>query len=351
MTEEIRVGIVGFGLAGAVFHAPLIAHTPGLRLAAIVTRDAEKIASAERLYPGVQAFESADDLIAADAIDVAVIATPNVFHAPISEQMIRAGIAVVIDKPIAIDSVSAQSVVDLAEENNVLLTVFQNRRWDGDFLTVKSLLEQHELGKIARFESRFERWRPVPKGGWRETVSPAEGGGLLFDLGAHLIDQAVQLFGPVNDIYAEIDRTRENVTTDDDVFLALTHDSGVRSHLYASAVAADLGPRFRVLGTTGAYTTFGLDGQEAALRAGEVPGQDWGRVSDTDFGCLSGKSDTPQPVPTLPGDYPQFYRLLERALRGEGPVPVDPQDAVYTLRVIEAARNAWANGSRQTVLP
>jgi len=351
MAEEIRVGIIGFGLAGSVFHAPLIAHTPGLRLAAIVTRDPEKIAAAEQLYPGVQAFKSADDLITADAIDVAVVATPNAFHVPISKQAIKAGIAVVVDKPIAIDSVSAQSVVDLAKENDVLLTVFQNRRWDGDFLTLKSLLEQHELGKIARFESRFERWRPVPKGGWRETVSPAEGGGLLFDLGAHLIDQAVQLFGPVNDIYAEIDRTRENITADDDVFLALTHDNGVRSHLYASAVAADLGPRFRVLGTAGAYTTYGLDVQEAALRAGEVPRAGWGRVPDADFGYLSGKSETPRPIPTLPGDYPQFYRLLERAIRGEGPIPVDPRDAVYTLRVIEAARNAWANASRQTVLP
>lgn len=350
MADDIRVGIIGFGLAGSVFHAPLIASTPGLRLAAIVTKDPDKIASAQQLYPGIAAFDSADELLAAGAIDIAVIATPNVFHMPISKQAIEAGVGVVVDKPIAINSTEAQEVVDLAKELGVLLTVFQNRRWDGDFLTVKSLIERGELGRVARFESRFERWRPTPKGGWRETVSPAEGGGLLFDLGAHIIDQAVSLFGPVKQLYAEIDRTRPHVTTDDDVFLALTHDNGVRTHLYASAVAADLGPRFRVLGTTAAYTSYGLDVQEAALREGQVPGDGWGAYPETAFGYLSGRSDSRVPVPTEPGNYPEFYRLLVSAARGEGPVPVDPQDAVYTLRVIEAARNAYEDASRQTVL-
>lgn len=337
-TAAIATGIIGYGLAGSVFHAPLIAATAGLELSVIVTSDPVRADQARALYPGVRIAATVEQLWQ-DAPDLVVIATPNTSHGPLATEAISRRVAVVVDKPLAISSREAAELVGLAEFSQVPLTIFQNRRWDGDFLTVAGLVESGELGKIARFESRFERWRPQPSGGWRENVSPAEGGGLLFDLGAHVIDQALQLFGPVRDVYAEVDQTRPTATTDDDVFVALTHQSGTRSHLFMSAVAADLGPRFRVLGTKAGYRVAGLDVQEAALRAGQLPGPGWGAVPHAHWGVISG-SESPRPVPTVPGDYPAFYRQLAAALRGNADVPVNPNDAVTTLRIIESARES-----------
>ncbi len=337
-SSDLRVALIGYGLAGSVFHAPLISTAPGMQLAAIVTGNQDRVDLARRMHPGTEVFATAEQLWDRGGIDCVVIATPNITHAPLALAAISHGVAVVVDKPLAISSEQADQVINAAAEAGVLLTVFQNRRWDGDFLTVKSLAESGALGTIARFESRFERWRPQIKEGWRENVSPAEGGGLLFDLGAHVIDQALNLFGPAATIYAEIDTTRVGAKVDDDVFVAITHHSGVRSHLFASATAADLGPKFRVLGTEGGYSCYGLDVQEAALRAGELPGDGWGAVNEENWGELTNLEGITKPWPTIPGDYPAFYRQLGEAIRGNGPAPVDPRDAAAVLRVIEAAR-------------
>lgn len=338
--RNIRVGLIGYGLAGSVFHAPLICTTDGLELAAIVTGSVERIAQARATHPSASVIATTDELWAVDDIDVVVIATPNTSHAPLASAAISHGIAVVVDKPLAISSAEALEVIEQADAAGVMLTVFQNRRWDGDFLTVKSLVDQGALGKVARFESRFERWRPQIKDGWRENVPPAEGGGLLFDLGAHVIDQALNLWGPAATVYAEVDTTRPLAKVDDDVFVAITHTNGVRSHLFASAIAADLGPKFRILGTEGGYSCYGLDVQEAALRAGKLPGPGWGEVAPENWGEYTNLAGETSSLPTIPGDYPAFYRTLEKALRGEGPAPVDPTDAAATLRVIEAARES-----------
>ncbi len=332
------MGLIGYGLAGSTFHAPLISTTAGLDLAAIVTGNQDRISQAKAAYPAAQIVATTGELWSVPALDVVVIATPNTSHAPLAEDAISRGIAVVVDKPLAISSAQAFGVIDRAEAAGVLLTVFQNRRWDGDFLTVKSLAESGALGTIARFESRFERWRPQIKEGWRENVSLAEGGGLLFDLGAHVIDQALNLWGPASDVYAEVDTTRPKAKVNDDVFVAITHGSGVRSHLFASATAADLGPKFRVLGIEGGYSCYGLDVQEAALRAGELPGEGWGAVASSNWGEYTNLAGEVTPYPTIPGDYPAFYRNLEAALRGNGPAPVNPRDAAAVLEVIEAAR-------------
>lgn len=337
MTQDHRVVIIGYGLAGSVFHAPLIASTPGLKLSGIVSKSDERIAQAQATYPGVEVFADTTALWDSELPDLVVIATPNVAHAPLALEAIARGVAVVVDKPIAISSAEAAQVVEASESASTILTVFQNRRWDGDFQTARKLIEDGSLGRVARFESRFERWRPKLKGGWRETVSPAEGGGLLFDLGAHIVDQAVAAFGPITHVYAEVDTTRERATTDDDVFVALTHTNGVRSHLFASATAADIGPRFRILGTKGAYVVHGLDPQEAALRDGQTPRPGWGEVAEPEWGTLTTDSGS-EAIPTIAGAYPSFYAELVTALNGNGPVPVDPWDAVNTLRVIEAAR-------------
>ena len=335
--SDLRVAIVGYGLAGSVFHAPLIAATPGLDLTGIVSTNSDRIEQATTHYPGVEIYATAADLWAAGRTDIAVITTPNDSHAPLAHEAIDAGIAVVVDKPLAVDSAQARNLITAAERADVLLTVFQNRRWDGDFRTVAALVEAGRLGRVARFESRFERWRPTLKGGWRESGGRAQGGGLTFDLGPHIIDQALQLFGPAVEVYAEVDTTRAGATADDDVFIALTHHNNVRSHLYASATAADLGPRFRVLGTHGAYVSYGLDPQEAALRADQVPGPGWGEVSPEGWGVLTGLDGVGEPYPTLPGSYPTFYSELEMAVRTGGPAPVNPRESLAALEIIEAA--------------
>jgi predicted dehydrogenase len=336
----IRVALIGYGLGGRSFHAPLIATTPGMRLDAIVTRDAERQRQAKAEHPDTRLVDTPDELFAdADAFDLVVISTPNRTHVPLALRAIRAGRAVVVDKPLATSSADARQLADEARQRKVMLTVYQNRRWDGDFLTLRRLLAAGELGDVYRFESRFERWRPTPKTGWRELGDPVEAGGLLFDLGSHLVDQALCLFGPVTDVYAELDRRREGVQVDDDVFLALTHASGARSHLWASVVAAQSGPRFRVLGDRAAYTKFGMDVQEDALRRGERPGTPtWGLEPPEQHGML-GVGDDVRRIPTERGDYRGFYIALERALREGLPAPVDANDAITTLEIIERARS------------
>jgi predicted dehydrogenase len=218
--------------------------------------------------------------------------------------------------------------------------VFQNRRWDGDYRTLQRLVESGELGAVRRLESRFERWRPVPKGGWRESGGADEVGGLLYDLGSHLVDQALHLLGPVREVYAESDVRRSGVTFDDDTFVALTHTGGARSHLWMSAVAPHLGPRFRVLGERAAYVKQGLDVQEERLRAGTHPGAaGFGQEPRARWGEVAAGDDT-RTVATEPGDYLSFYTAVAEALTRGTPPPVDPQDAVETLTVLAAARRS-----------
>ena len=336
MTEDLRVGIVGYGLAGAVFHAPLVAATPGLRVAVVVTRTPERRERAERDHPGVRVVTEVAEMLG--EVDVAVVAAPNREHVPVARAALDAGVHVVVDKPLAVTASEGRELVDEAHRAGRVLTVFQNRRWDGDFLTVRRLLERGALGQVVRFESRFERWRPkIASGAWRESGDPREGGGLLLDLGSHLVDQALVLFGRPRSVYAEIERRREGATVDDDVFVALEHEGGVRSHLWANVVAAAPASRFRVLGLEAAYVKDGLDPQEEALRAGARPGDPgWGREPEERWGRLVA-GDAEQPVETEPGAYEAFYAGLVSALRGQGPPPVDPMDAVAVLEVLEAA--------------
>ena len=263
---------------------------------------------------------------------------------PLTRRALEAGLHVVVDKPLAPSATEGRRLVEEARHRGRLLTVYQNRRWDGDFLTLRRLLRDGALGEPLRFESRFERWRPTPKGGWRERGAPEEAGGLLYDLGSHLIDQALVLFGPAAAVYAEIDRRRPGAEVDDDAFVALTHASGVRSHLYMSAVAAQPAPRMRVLGTRAAYVKWGLDVQEEALRGGARPDRlGWGEEPSERWGTV-GASDDTRPVRTEPGAYQRFYAGVVSALRDGAEPPVDPSEAVAALAVIEAARTSAADG-------
>ncbi len=339
MTASIRVALLGYGLAGAGFHAPLIAAVEGLELTAIVTRDDERRSQARRDHPEAELLASAEEVWArADRVDLVVVAAPNRAHVALARAAVEAGLAVVVDKPLAANADEARSLMREARERGVLLTVFQNRRWDGDFLTLRGLLEQDALGAVERFESRFERWRPEPSGGWRESGEAQDAGGLLYDLGSHLVDQALCLFGPPVLVYAELDRRRPGAETDDDTFVALTHGSGVRSHLWMSAVAALPGPRYRVLGGRAAYVKYGLDVQEESLRAGRRPNDPlWGRETEDRWGLL-GAGEQVRRVPTATGAYQRFYEGVVLALRESAPPPVDPDAVVTGLEVLEAAR-------------
>ncbi|MFW5416690.1 Gfo/Idh/MocA family oxidoreductase [Nocardiopsis sp. CNT-189] len=342
---QLHVVLIGYGKGGEVFHAPLIAATPGLRLAAVVTGNPERAAAVRRRYPGTEVIGSAEELWArAGEFEIAVVTTPNDTHAPLAAAALEAGLSVVVDKPFALGSDRARGLVEQAERLGLALTVYQNRRWDSDFLTLWRLIDEGTLGRVHRFESRFERWRPKAKDTWRDGGTVEQGAGILYDLGPHLIDQAINLFGPVAGVYAELDARRAGVAAEDDAFLALTHRGGVRSQLWMSALAARPGPRFRVLGDQGGFTVQGLDGQEDRLAAGEAPdAADWGVQPEGAWG-LVGAEDDVRPVPAVRGAYPDFYAGVRDAV-GEGePVPVEPHEVVHGLEVIEAARRSAAEG-------
>jgi scyllo-inositol 2-dehydrogenase (NADP+) len=317
----LRAGIAGYGLAGAVFHAPLIDAVDGIDVAAVMTRSPERAERARAAYPEVRVVDSIDALI--EDVDVLVVASPNASHAEIALAGIERGLSVVIDKPMAVTAADARAVADAGGER---VTVFHNRRWDGDFLTAQRLVRSGALGQITRFESRFERFRPEIKLGWREQADAAQGGGVLLDLGPHLVDQAVQLFGPPDTVYGEVRTRRAGAAVDDDAFIALTHAGGEISHLWMSAIAPLHGPRFRVSGLQAGFASDGLDPQEEQLRDGLRP-------ADPGFGESKGVER---------GNYVAFYEGVRDWARGDAPAPVDPWDGVRVLEILERARAAAA---------
>jgi scyllo-inositol 2-dehydrogenase (NADP+) len=270
-----------------------------------------------------------------------VAALPNSSHVALAEAALRAGLPVVVDKPVAPTAAQARALGELAVGRQLMISVYQNRRWDGDFRTLRQLLAEGAVGAVHRFESRFERWRPqVREGAWRERPEPEAAGGLLYDLGSHLIDQALVLFGPATQVFAEVRRLRPGAQVDDDVFVALQHVGGTTSHLWASAVAADIGPRLRVLGSRAAYVKHGMDVQEAALIAGGTPDDpDWGVEPSTAWGRL-GSPEGSRLVPTVPGAYQDYYAGVRDALGGGAAPPVAIGEAVDVMAVIEAARTS-----------
>jgi scyllo-inositol 2-dehydrogenase (NADP+) len=343
-SQDVRVALIGFGLGGASFHAPLIATTPGMRLKTIVTRNPERRSQAAREHPQASIVDSVQAVWdRPQDHDVVVVTTRNDSHVSLALEALGAGLPVVVDKPFAPDSAQARQVIEEAQRHNLFLSVYHNRRWDSELLTVKRLLAEQAFGDVLRFESRLERWRPERKGGWRESGGPELAGGLLYDLGTHLIDQALHLFGAVTHVYAELDRRRPGMEVDDDVFLALTHASGVRSHLTATSLSAQPLARMRVLGSRAAYLKVHGDPQEAALRAGARPGAGWGEDPREHWGLL-GVGDTAVPVPSEPGAYQHFYAGVVASLREGAPPPVDPEDAVAGLEIIEASRRSAESG-------
>lgn len=349
-TAEVRVGIAGYGLAGSVFHAPLVAATPGMRVAAIVTGSATRAERARRDFPDATIYASVEELMsAAGTLDLVVVAAPNDAHVSVAIAALEAGLAVVVDKPFAPTAADAERIIAAAGHAKQPLSVFQNRRWDNDFLTLRQLIATDTLGAVSRFESRFERFRPaVREEAWRESDAPDLAGGLLYDLGAHLIDQALQLFGWPETVYAEVDRRRPGARVDDDTFVALRFAGGQIAHLWMSVIPRVFGPRMRAVGARGVYEKYGLDPQEPQLAAGLRPGAPgygveeraaWGKLA-TEINGLTIEGH----VETLPGRYDAYYAGMRDAIRASAPVPVDPASALDVIRVIEAARQSALRG-------
>jgi len=339
---SVRIGLVGYGLGGRYFHAPLIASAANCEFLGVVTTSPERRRQvAEDL--ALPAFTSLEELAGAGAEAVA-ISTPAATHVTLTQQALHLGLAVVCDKPFALEADSARVTVRLAEQLGVPLTVYQNRRWDSDFLTLRELLDNSSLGTLTVFESRFERFRPA-------SGPPAAGGGTLLDFGSHLADQTLLVAGPATGVYAEMHYRPGPGGLDDDFFIALTHQGGVRSHLWGSWRQGAPGPRLRATGTSGTYVIQDADGQEARLRSGQSPasaGQDWGAEPPERWGHLL-RGDTAEAVPSARGAWNLFYPAFAAAIRGTRPVPVDPWDAVATAAVLDAARTSARTG--QVVSP
>ncbi|MFF2245011.1 Gfo/Idh/MocA family oxidoreductase [Arthrobacter sp. NPDC058130] len=333
----IRTAVVGFGISGKVFHAPLIGAAPDYSLDVIVTADPDRAAEAASRYPHARVVPTPEAMFAlAGELDLVVLGTPPLTHFDLAASAIARGLHVVVDKPFVTTSTHGKELMSRASDAGVQLTVFQNRRWDADFLTLQKLLTEGALGEVRTFESRFEWWRPEGFGNWRDTAAVAAGGGILNDLGAHLIDQAIQLFGPVAASHGETATHGPDPDgADTEAFVSLLHESGVRSRLWMNGMAAQVGPRFHVLGSEAGYMKWGLDSQEPALAAGMTPSDPaYGADPQTHWGTLGVDGDR-QPIVPEPGAYPAFYTRLAAALRGQGPLPVDPAESLEVLAVIE----------------
>jgi scyllo-inositol 2-dehydrogenase (NADP+) len=330
-TPSLKVGIVGYGFAAATFHAPLILATAGLELTRVTGSSAQRVLET---LPQVTVSATPSDLMADPEIDLVVIATPNDTHYPLAAAALEAGKHVVIDKPFTLDVAQAKALMRLAEQRGCKLSVFHNRRWDGDFLTIAKLIENGVLGDLRHMESHFDRYRPVVQDRWRE--SAAAGGGLWYDLGIHLADQALQLFGKPSAVWLDLDRQRAGALADDWFHAVLRYDR-LRVILHATALAAAPAPRFVLHGTAGSFVKFGFDTQEAALRSGKRPGgADWG--ADSMPGTLTlGDSEPPMRMihPGLPGDYTCFYAAVRDAITLGTPLPVTAQSACDAMEIIE----------------
>jgi scyllo-inositol 2-dehydrogenase (NADP+) len=334
-TGAIGVGLIGYGLGGSVFHAPLIQAEPRLRLHAVVTSRGGQV---RRDHPGARVVASAEQLLEDPAVELVVVAAPNAVHHRLAAAALAAGRHVVVDKPFVLTTAEADELIALAARAERLLSVFHNRRWDGDFLTVRRCIDAGLVGEVSSFVSRYDRFRPVPKGSWKEEAVP--GSGILYDLGPHLIDQALQLFGLPETVSADLGVQRRGVEAVDWAHLVLGYGR-LRVLLQAGMQVRDPGPRFEVHGDRGSFVTRGLDLQEQALRAGGRPGDPgWGTEPPDRHGTLTTELaglELHGRLASVPGAYQAYYAGVAAAIDGQGPPPVTAAEARDTILVIERA--------------
>jgi len=338
----IDVGLIGFGLAGRCFHAPVIRAVDGLRLAALLQRSGD---SAAQAYPEARVVRSLDELLAIDSLSLIVIATPNQTHFPLAKRCLESGRHVVVDKPFTTNLAEARELIQLAKQRSRILTVYQNRRFDADFQALRNAVVSGQLGRVVRFENTYDRFRPAPKpGAWRE--QPGPGGGVLFDLAPHLLDQAFMLLGQPLAVSADIRTERLGLATDDAFDLFLHYPEGARALLRATMLAATLRPRFLVFGEKGSYLKREFDPLEMALRNGHVPADgSWVLEKEENWGELTlveADATTNRKVPSI-GDWREFYSNVRDAILGKAPLLVTPQQALDVMIALELALESNKN--------
>jgi predicted dehydrogenase len=356
MSAEIGVAVIGFGLAGQVFHAPFVSAVPGLKLEGIVQRTGDAAAKA---YPSARILRSAEEALKDAKVQLVVVGTPNETHFGLAKQALLAGKHVVIDKPFAATSAEAGELKELAEKQGLVLAPFHNRRWDGDFLTVRRLLAEEAVGRLVTYESHFDRFRPLPRENtWKEGANAANG--LLMDLGPHLVDQALALFGAPVGITASVRKDRDKTDIEDAFDITLEYpgysgEHGLRAHCRSSMLAADAAPRFLLHGTKGSFKKYGLDPQEPALVGGaKVPRMgegEWLAEPESQWGTLAVAPVLADPgnlvrtkVKTELGDYRGYYANVRDAIGGVATLAVTPEDGWRTVKLLEMARESWAVG-------
>lgn len=342
MSASLKIGLMGYGLAGATFHAPVIEHCGRASVAAIATGQSER---AHADYPHAKIVADLDALLALDDIECIVIATPNDTHFDLARRTLEAGKHVVVDKPVTLSAADAHTLANIALARGKLFAPFHNRRWDGDYLTVRDLLARVELGRVTQYESHFDRFRPGVRQRWREDGT--RGGGLLFDLGPHLIDQALALFGAPQTVSATVRAHRDDASAPDYVHIQLGYDD-FEVVLHASALTALPGPRYAIHGTRGSYVKYGLDTQEDQLKAGLRPGDEGFGAGNTPgmLRVLEGDQEVEREWPTRNGEYTGFYIALADAIQNGVAFPIRARDAVDVMTIIELAARSSEQGVR-----
>lgn len=337
--KSIKVAMAGFGKGGKTYNAPIITSVDGLDIKAILTTSKENIAAAKKDFPEAKVVQKYEDILENEEINLVVITTPNHLHMEYAEKALNAGKHVVVEKPVTPSSREAGELIEIAREKNLLFSVHHNRRWDSDFLTVQHLLKERKLGRIVEYEAHFDRFRIEVKEGWKEDRSNP-GSGILYDLGSHLIDQALLLFGNPEEVFADIRVQRENAEVPDSFELLLFYDH-LKVTLKAGMLIKEKGPTFMIHGTQGSFVKYGADPQEEKMKEGLKPQNvpDWGKEPMEIYGILN-TVDTEERVESERGDYTQFYRNIYNVLSGKEELKVTPEQARDVIKVIEAAQKS-----------
>lgn len=351
MNKNVRVGIIGYGFAAKTFHAPVITSVEGLELAAIVQRSGN---SCLNDYPSIKALQKVDELYHDPDIDLVVITTPSTNHYSFAKDALMAGKHVVVEKPFTTTREEADELISIAKEKGLVLSVFHNRRWDGDYLTLQEVVQRNLVGPITEAELIWDRYSPIAQPGrWRD--AGGEGSGTFYDLGVHLIDQALTLFGLPNSIQADLKVQREGAQASDYFDVTLHYDSGLSVRLKSTLLSVDPAPRYRLYGKNGSYIKYGEDPQEDALKAGGVPGTPhWGEEPAERWGTLNTTLDGLHftgRIKTIPGSYDSYYRNVYEAITGVSELAVKAEQARMAIRVIELGMQSHAEQRRVPFTP
>ncbi len=344
----IKTLVVGYGLSAKAFHLPFLLNDPAYKVIGIVQ---PRGSSAKQDFPQLQHYRSLEEALAERGATLVVITAPNEFHAPMARTALLDGRHVVVEKPFAVDVAGGEMLAQLAKEQGKVLSIYHNRRWDADFLTLKEVITENRVGQPVMFSARFDRFRPHIRQGWKEEQGP--GTGIFYDLGPHLIDQALQLFGWPEFLYAHMRIERPDALTTDAFDLYLYYEK-LTVHLSAGSLVSIVAPRFTLLGTKGGYTKWGMDPQEAALRQGIKPvQQNWGMEAESAWGTLVQLSENGEtestPYPSHAGNYGTYYHKLAAAIRQEGENPVKPEEALQVMKIIEQALRSNREGKKITL--